>query len=341
MKINKQDLENAVADNVLSSEVSENLWNWLESRQQKSSLALNVLAYFGALVVISSLTWFVTKAFSEANPVILLATGLTYFVGFSLVGFVLIKRLPSRIPSMLLLTISVFMVPLTIYAFQRMLGLETIENLGSYKDFYHWINKGWFFMELGTIIISVIYLVVFKFEFLTFPLAFVLWFVSMEITPLIFGSDFNWDNRKQVSIIFGLSMIVISYLIDLRRREHDYSFWLYLFGLLAFWCAISFSSTDQILLKVLYCGMNIILIVVAVIFRRPVFLVFGSVGVFMFLYDITNNIFKDSLLFPIYLSLLGIAILVFAILLIRRQKKIDEYLATALPKELRALIPKR
>lgn len=341
MKITWRDLDSAIEANVLDPEVGENLWSWLESRQPKSSLGLNVLAYFGALVIISSLTWFVTRAFSEANPAILLVTGFTYSVGFSAVGLILKKRLSSQVPSMLLLTIAVFMVPLTVYALQRVLGLASIENLGSYHDFYTWVNKGWFIMELTTIIVSTIYLIAFKFEFLTFPLAFVLWFLSMDITPLLFGPDFNWDNRKQVSIVFGLGMIAISYVLDLIRKERDYSFWLYLFGLLAFWCAISFSSTDQLILKFLYCGMNLVLIGVAVLFLRPVFLVFGSVGVFMFLYDITNNVFRDSLLFPIYLSLVGVAILVCAILLIKNQKRIDSLLINALPEQIKALIPRR
>jgi hypothetical protein len=130
------------------------------------------------------------------------------------------------------------MVPLLIFAIQNTLNLWVFEAPGEYTDFYIWIRSGWFLMELGTIITSIVFLVVFRFTFLTFPLSFVLWFLSMDIVPVIYGGNFDWDQRRLISIFFGLGMLVVAYFLD-KKMKKDYSFWLYLFGLLSFWCALS------------------------------------------------------------------------------------------------------
>jgi hypothetical protein len=50
----------------------------------------------------------------------------------------------------------------------------------------------------------------------------------------LFGrADFTWDERLRVSLLFGLLMLVATYVIDRRTRE-DFAFWGYLFGLAAF-----------------------------------------------------------------------------------------------------------
>lgn len=341
MRITKRLLEEAVERNVLSSESSTLLWEMLEARQTKSSFGFNVLAYLGALIIIFSLTWFAVKAFSELNSAILLTTAVFYFFVFNIIGLILQKKVPSQIPWMLLITFASFMVPLVIFAIQKVLGFYITGNLGANPDIYVWIYHGWFFVEVGTILIYLGYLIVFKFEFLVFPFSFFIWLFSMDLTQMILGKDSNWDDRKMVSIVFGLAMIAISYVLDLLRKEKDYSFWLYLFGLMSFWFALTFSSTDELFLKFLYCGMNLMLIFIAVIFRRTVFLVFGAMGVFIFLYDITNSVFRNSLLFPIYLSLVGAGILFGAVLLIKNQEKLEARFAGGLPGFLKRLIPKR
>ena len=340
MKITRDDLEAASQENLLSADQADDLWAWLQQRKSRQSVGIQILAYLGALVVISSLTWFATKAFSESNPAILLVTGLVYFIGFTVAGLYA-RRLESPIPPMLLLTIAVFMVPLTIYAFQKVLGLGSFEGWGSYHDFYVWISRGWFPIELGTLVAALAALALFRYEFLTFPLAFVLWFLSMDLIPLIFGRDFNWDERRLVSMLFGLGMLAVSYALDLRRKGRDYSFWLYFFGLLAFWGALSLSSTDELGPKLLYCGINLLLIVVSMLLKRPVFLVFGAVGVFGFLYDITQNVFRNSLFFPLVLSLVGMAILASAIVLLKRQKAIEAFFERHVSSSLRKWLPRR
>ena len=77
----------------------------------------------------------------------------------------------------------------------------------------------------------------------------------MDLTPLVFGrNEDSWDERKWVSLIFGLAMLLASYLADLRNRMRaDFAFWGYLFGLLAFWGGLSSMNGGSELSKLVYC----------------------------------------------------------------------------------------
>ena len=63
----------------------------------------------------------------------------------------------------------------------------------------------------------------------------------MDLTPIVFGkNEYSWDERKWVSMLFGLAMILAAYFWDLRARvRQDFAFWGYLFGLFAFWGGLS------------------------------------------------------------------------------------------------------
>jgi hypothetical protein len=65
--------------------------------------------------------------------------------------------------------------------------------------------------------------------------------MSMDLTPIIFGKDeYSWDERKWVSMIFGLVILLVAYLADLRNRvRQDFAFWGHLFGVVAFWGGLS------------------------------------------------------------------------------------------------------
>ena len=77
-------------------------------------------------------------------------------------------------------------------------------------------------------------------------IAFVLWFMSMDLTPWIFGrSEFTWDERRIVSLWFGLAVLVVAYVVDRRERGGDFAFWLHLFGLMAFWCGLSLTNSGS------------------------------------------------------------------------------------------------
>ncbi|MBI4414484.1 MAG: hypothetical protein HY576_08930 [candidate division NC10 bacterium] len=195
-------------------------------------------------------------------------------------------------------------------------------------------------MEVGTIIAGVVALRFIRFPFLTAPIAFSLWYMSMDLTPLLFGkTDFTWNERLWVSLWFGLAVLVVAYVIDRRTRE-DYACWGYLFGMLAFWGGLSLMETGSEFRRFLYGLINVGLMLLSVLLDRRVFIVFGALGVFGYLGHLAYSVFKDSLMFPFVLSVLGIVIIYLGIKYQRHRDVIDRSILGLLPEQLRHLLPR-
>lgn len=341
MKISKEDLQKAAESGIISPEQAGALWKyWAHKDSGKTPFTgVNVAYYFGALIIILAMTWFATEAFANFSSLGLLIISLVYFAGFATVGKKLYQNEQTRIPGGLLLTIAVFMVPLFVFSAQHYAGVWGTEEPGGYRDYFAWIKSGWFLMELGTIITSIIFLYRFRFPFLTFPLAFTLWYLSMDLTALVFGdSSFSTNQRETVSMFFGLGMLIATYFID-RRTEKDYAFWLYLFGLLAFWGGLSLMGSGSEWGKFFYFCINIGLVIISVLFRRKVFLVFGVLGSFGYLGYLAWDVFGDSIVFPVILTLAGLLIIWLTIKYARNQKKIESFVLARLPDGFLHLLP--
>lgn len=340
-KISKEDLLLASKNNIISEKQVDKLWNYFSSEtySKASFTGLNVTYYFGGLIIISAMTWFATEAFATYNSFGLIIISSLYFLVFLFVGKNLSRNKTTYIPGGLILTVSVFMIPLLIFSVQNYFKIWVFESPGHYQDYYVWIKSGWFFMEIGTIATAIIFIFLFRFPFLTFPLAFTLWFLSMDLTPIIFDiSNFSWDQRKTVSLFFGLFILVATYFID-RKTKRDYAFWLYLFGLLSFWIGLSLLESNSEFNKFIYFCINIFLIIISVLFHRKSFIVFGSLGVYGYLYHLSDIVFKDSLSFPVVLSIIGMSIIFIGLKYNKNKNIIEEYINSILPEGVLKLLP--
>ncbi|MBD2597146.1 DUF2157 domain-containing protein [Nostoc sp. MBR 210] len=345
MKIYREDLDWAVSQGLITAEQANALWNALSMRNSERPQFnfVNVSYYFGALIVISAMTWFMTLAWESfgGGGIFLLAS--IYALCFVLAGSNLWWRQQMKIPGGLLFTIAVSLTPLAIYGLQRATGFWLQDNPGTYQDFYTWIKGSWFLMELGTIIAGLIAIKFVRFPFLIAPIAFSLYFMSMDIAPLLFGEkNYNWQLRLSVSVWFGIACIVIAYLVDIRtrRRDGDYAFWLYFFGLLAFWWGLTLMGDSNELQKFIYCLINLGLILLSVLLRRKVFIVFGGMGVFGYLGHLAYSIFKNAILFPFALTVLGIFIIYLGTVYQRNSRKIEVFLERLLPDNMRRFLPR-
>jgi hypothetical protein len=165
----------------------------------------------------------------------------------------------------------------------------------------------------------------------------------MDIVPLLFGADYwDWELRKAVSVWFGLSMILLGFWIDLRSRfSRDYAFWLYLFGVLAFWGGLSLMNSGSELGKLAYCGINVAMVLIGAILGRRVFAVFGGLGIAGYLGHLSWSLFRDSLVFPFALSAIGFAIIWLGVLWQRHEARWAARLRAFVPDVLRELIEAR
>jgi len=342
MNVSKEDLKWAASEGLLSVNQVEALWKALESRSRtrpKFDLA-HVAYYFGALIVISAMGWFMTLAWERFGGGGIFLISAIYALCFVLAGHTLWYKENLRVPGGLLFTIAVGMTPLAIYGLERLTGIWPQGDPGVYRGYHIWVKGSWFLMEVGTIVAGLIALMFIRFPFLTAPIAFSLWYMSMDLTPLLFGkTDFSWNERLWVSLWFGLAVLLVSYLVD-RRTTEDYSFWGYLFGMLAFWCGLSLMQTGSEFRKFLYCLINIGLILLSVLLDRRVFVVFGALGVFGYLSYLAYSVFKDSLIFPFVLTLLGILVIYLGIKYQRNRELIERSILGVMPDGLRRLLPR-
>src|SRR6266567_3717846 len=123
--------------------------------------------------------------------------------------------------------------------------------------------------------------------------------------------------------------------------SRDYAFWLYLFGVLTFWGGLTSMNSDSELGKLAYFGINVLMILIGAVLGRRVFAVFGGLGVAFYLGHLSQKVFKDSLLFPFALSLIGLAIIGLGVLWQRREAQLSAGLRGFLPAALRELIEAR
>jgi len=100
MKVSRRDLEWVVSEGVISRGQAEALWRALEGRDpERPGFDLpHVAYYFGALVVISAMGWFMTLGWERFGGGGILAISLVYAACFVAAGSLLWRRQGLRVP---------------------------------------------------------------------------------------------------------------------------------------------------------------------------------------------------------------------------------------------------
>lgn len=344
MQIEKPDLMSAASKIGLSKQSTEALWSALHELPPKETSKFDlsrVLYYFGALIVIVAMGWFVGEAWESFGGGGILTIALIYIAIFLATGATLWRKEALKTPGGLFITMAVCLIPLAVYGFQRWTGWWISDEPGEYKDFVSWIKGGWFLMEIATVIGGCLALKFYRFPLLTFPIFFSLWFMSMDITPLIFKNSENLgDARLWVSIAFGAALLIVAYLTDLKTTRGDFAFWGYLFGVATFWTGLSLLESSSEFNRFIYLLINVGLMLLSVILQRTVFLIFGAIGVLFYVSSLFYKYFSDSALFPLVLSLVGLAVIYLGMLYHKNRHRIETSILNVLPARAQYWLPK-
>jgi MFS family permease len=345
MELQRQHLQQASEQGLLTPEQITPLWQYLETlpTEQASFRATHILFYLGGLIAMAAMSLFMTLGWNEFGGIGIFLIACGYGVTACLVADWLLWRQRQPIPAGLLAALAVTMVPLAIYGLQDHFGYWAGSNHAEYRDFHRYIDWRWLMMELGTLLFGSILLWRYRLPFMVMPLAVVLWYLSMDLTPFLFqNEDSSWHNREQISMIVGLLMLGLAFYIDLKTRYTlDYAWWLYLFGLMAFWGGMSMQHSDSELNKLIYCVINLGLVAVGGMIGRRVFAVFGGMGIAGYLGYLAWDLFQDSLTFPFVLSLIGLGIIWLGLVWQRNELKIQALLQQYLPTAWRELLAQR
>lgn len=342
MELTRAHLREATAAGLLAEQQAEQLWEFLSRRQadKPSFRFTHILYYLGGLVAIGAMTLFMTLGWESFGGWGLFAIAVAYAVAALLLTELLTRRaLP--VPAGITATFALALAPLAVYGLQAAHGLW--DDARVYREYHTHVDWRWVVMELATLLAGALLLWRYRFPFLLMPVAVTLWYMSMDLTPALFGEqDASWDLRKLVSLAFGLAILLVAFWVDVRtRHEKDFAFWLYLFGVLAFWGGLSLLESDSELAKLGYLGVNLAMIAAGAILSRRVFVVFGGLGVAIYLGSLAHGLFEDSVVFPFALTLIGLGIIGLGILWQRHEEALSRTLRSALPPPVRELIESR
>jgi len=164
----------------------------------------------------------------------------------------------------------------------------------------------------------------------------------MDVTVMINGGAYSYTLRALVSMYIGLATVLIAFWVDLRSSHSaDYAFWLYIFGVIAFWGGLSAQHSDSELSKLIYLSINLVMIMIGVMLNRKVFVIFGALGSCFYIGHLAFRVFANSYLFPMILSAIGLAVIYLGILWQKYEAQITAQMRTLLPAPLRDLLKAR
>lgn len=276
-------------------------------------------------------------AWTRYGEFALLALALAYGLGFFIAGDWQWRRRPLQVPGGLLIALAVGMVPLIVLTLQRILGLWSPDPG---LDLAAWGHSGKLPAEAATAVAGLAAILRYRFPFiLCLPIA-AFWMLLMDGLGVAYPDAASGNLYLWATVGYAGGLVAAGWTID-GRTERDLSFWLYLVGLLGLWGAMSILFADGEVAGAAYCLGSLLLMLGAVLFQRRAFAVFGGLGLAFYFIDLAERLFQDSLMFPIALSAIGIAVIAVGLWYYRHMASIEGWLGNHLPAPLRALRPAR
>ncbi len=344
-----QDLMDAARAGVISAAQAQDLWQrWAFGAQSHSTAPgprfgfVNVLYYFGGMVAIGAMSLFMTLGFQIMGAAGLLAIALGYaFACLKVADHFKAKGLV--VPAGILATLAVVLVPLALWCVQNLLGLWPEGGSRVFSAYHMRIDWRWLMLEFGTLAAAAVLLWRYKLPFMVMPVAVTLWYMSMDVAHgLMQGAGWDYKFMRDVSLVFGLGTCAMAMWVDMRSRlsrsvewRQDFAFWLYIFGAIMFWGALSLRDSSNEWGKFLYALLNIVLVLLGAAIGRRVFTVCGALGVAGYLGYLSHRVFQDSLLFPFALTLLGLGVVWLGVKWQRNEVAINASLSRWVPEGLR------
>lgn len=339
MELTRGLLKDATTRGVISEQQAEQLWAFVaeQGKDTPSFRFTHILYYLGGMIAIGAMSLFMTLGWERFGGWGLFFIALAYAgAGLWLTEFFLRGR--WSIPAGLTAAFVVVLTPLAVYGLQSALGLWADGKV--FRQYHTHIDWRWLMMEFATLAIGAVMLWRYRLPFLVMPVAVTLWYMSMDLTPFLFGDLAVFSEaRKFVSLWFGLLMVLLAFWVDIRsRREKDYAFWLYLFGVLAFWGGLSLMKSNSELSKFAYLCINLAMIGTGAMLSRRVFAIFGGMGAAGYIGHLAYGVFKDSVLFPFVLTFIGLGVVYLGIIWSRNEIALSNRLRGLLPLQMRELV---
>lgn len=349
--LQREDLDRAARQGLLPAASVGPLWLHLVAAADPAPAGsprfsfTNILYYFGGLLAIGAATLFMTEGAQRLGPAGLLAISTVYLAA-CVWGSLRLDARGLAVPAGIAATLAICLVPLATWCLQHLLGLWPEGGTSRYAAYHTHIDWRWLTLEVTTLSAAAVALWRLRHPFLMMPVAFTLWYMSMDLARLVVAPDAaeSWTFYRDFSLFFGLLIALLGLWVDARSRgpggsTRDYAFWPYLLGVLTFWSALTMRHSDSELDKFLYLLLNLGLLGLSALLGRRVFAACGGLGVAFYLGYLSSKVFKDSLLFPLALTLIGLGVIACGLWWQRHEAGIQARLRQHLPASLQGWLP--
>lgn len=351
MKVNKNLLATMHARSGVTPEQNEAVWNLLvESQSDVASFKMaHILYYLGGMLAIGALSLFMTLGFEIFGGLGIFFIALLYGGGGLWGVERLVKRKGMMVPSGIIATFALTMVPLALFGLLSAIGFM---NTTDYRSYHQVVSFKFVGMELCTLIAALLMLRRYQFPFLMMPVAVTLWYMTMdvhaELSKLLGVSSVNlFDHFASVSSILSLVFFMVAIRVDIKMGNRkdgtskDYAFWLYLFSLITIYSSGIYKMIDGTgLVLPLSIVFNMVVLSIGAALSRRMFVVFGGLGLTGNAFHLASY-FSESALFPFVLIGIGFGIIYLGSVWQKNELKIKKSLQKFFPKSFQEMMQAR
>lgn len=335
MAITRNDLDELVESDIVDPATARRIQDWLDRRPEPAPSRFDfahAAYYLGAVVILFAMGRFALESWQRYGGWSVAGVAVLYAGIFVTLGESLWRR-GWRTPGGLLLTAAVGMTPLFGFGVLAALGVWPGPETASSESYWAAVNGHRLSLQLATAGAAFLAMRIRPFAFHAAALGAALLFLAIDLGSLVLPVT-ALHHRQMVTLMAGLLLMGGAYLVDHRTRE-DYAFWLYLAGLVAFFS----SAMAEISSTASFGAISVLFMFVAVVLRRRAFMVVGALGLFQYLVHLAADTFRDSLVFPVALSAIGLCFILGGVAYARRQERVAAWLMARLPAGLIASLP--
>lgn len=308
-QITQEHLQQAVSKQIITTQQAQQLWAFLEQQSVNTPRLStgHMLYYLGGLLAIGSITIFVGGTLDVLMGWPLFLIGVFAFSGC----YLLAKRFQRQnllIPAGIFAAICLSLTPLMVYSLQSALHFLPAD-LKNYQKFYRLVDGAWLPLEIISLLVGWLLFNKFRFGFILFPVAILLWFTSMDVYQFAVHQDLSANGGALFSMLFGLAEILIILRWDwpASHARAQKLFWLYFAAAVNFWGGLTTLWSD-LHFNLIYAMVNVLLLFTSVFLQRRIFAVCGVIGIF----SLISLLVSGSSIFPFILVFLGFLLIYLA-----------------------------
>jgi hypothetical protein len=313
MKINKEDLRDAVNKEIISEKQFDalvTLWK-NRSRERPGLNVTHFLYYTGGTLALFAMALFISFGWDKFGGMGVMILSSTYAVLTSILMHTQAQLNNTRIAG-LFSALTLVMVPLFTFGFQQWMGWLPSTQTG-YVEYEHHIKFYWVLTTALTVLFGAILYYVYSLPFIALPLSVSVWYFLSDISQIYFGIGIDMELSTMLS---GALILAVTILTEIRRGEaRPAAFWWYITGTLSFWAGITLIASSNLFSSsggdadIEYIGLNWALMLLGLFVRRNVMVITGAIGILSYTTYLFSSVFDDLLVTSGIAVLLGFALI--------------------------------